>query len=430
LKFTLLDINRFITDKNINPVESSKYYTSARQFDPKGLFSESIFGQLGSRNRKSTFGYIDLYLPFIHPEAYPIALSVHPSLTKLILNKTKYTITDSGELIEDETGESGIVFFIQNFDKINFDSFGDKNIKNIKYLKDNKSKIFITKYIVMPAGLRDIIIKENKTQIQYSEINVLYTRLINYIQILPTDVELLDPNLTQELYENAQKLLININKQIKELLKGKYGMIRGGIMKKVLDFSARLVIAQDMNLNLGEVGISWHILLKLFEPFFIHYAFKHKTMLDQIQDFMGVDDVTNKTITNFISMIYDEPESVPAMFKEQLIESLNEILVGKQVLYKRDPVENRESYMSAQPIVKDTNSVMGINPLDCVRCGADFDGDTMAIYSLLTNESIKQAYEQLNPSQTKSQWKSAVNQSINYSLEHDAAIIIYSATKK
>jgi len=436
LKLSLLDIDKFIKNKKLKKVTSSKYYTSTRKFDPHGLFSEEIFDPVGSRTRKTKFGYLDLGSKFIHPEVYFILTSINPDLTKLINNRGKYEITKDGLIISNNEGQSGSLFFIENINKIDWDKIKTEKKENIKYIKKRLNKILIDKYLILPAGLRDIIIKKNKTQIQYSEINIAYTRLINYTNILSTnqDNDLIDPNLNNDIYYKIEKLLIDINKQLKGLLKGKYGIIRGGILKKVVDYSARLVIVPDLTLQIGEVGLSWHVLLKLFEPFFIHYVFykdSDKILLKQIQEYLSINDtneINNNTISLFINKVYEEPESINPMFKDILIQTIKKIVDGKQVLYKRDPVENRESYISADVVVFDTNNVLRINPLNCNRTGADFDGDTLAVYSILTNEAIKQAKENLNPQNTKSQLYSSVDQTINYSLEHDAVIAVYNAT--
>jgi len=434
LKLSILDIDKFIKDKKIKQVTSSKYYTSAKKFDPNGLFSEEIFDPIGFRTRKTKFGYIDLKSKFIHPEIFFILTSINADFSSLLNKKKKYKI-EKGILIQSDDGETGSLFFIKNIKKINWDEIKTEKSEYVNYIKKNLNKILIDKYLVLPAGLRDITFKQNKIQIQYSDINILYMRLINYTNMLSNnETDILNIELNTDIYYKIEQLLININKKLKELLKGKYGIIRGGILKKVVDYSARLVIVPDLSLKLGEVGLSWHVLLKLFEPFFIHYIFQKdsdKIILEQIQNYLGIknlNEIDNHTISLFVNKVYEEPESITPMFKDILISTMKEITKDKQVLYKRDPVENRESYVAANIVVFDTNSVLKINPLNCGRTGADFDGDTMAIYSLLTNDAIKQAKENLNPQNTKSQLYNSVDQSINYSLEHDAVIAVYNAT--
>ena len=43
------------------------YESNSRVFDKNGLFSESIFGIVGTQERMTKAGYIDLKIPIIHP---------------------------------------------------------------------------------------------------------------------------------------------------------------------------------------------------------------------------------------------------------------------------------------------------------------------------------------------------------------------------
>eukprot|EP01025_Chloroclados_australasicus_P036650 TRINITY_DN3733_c0_g2_i1.p1 TRINITY_DN3733_c0_g2~~TRINITY_DN3733_c0_g2_i1.p1 ORF type:complete len:186 (+),score=23.14 TRINITY_DN3733_c0_g2_i1:80-559(+) len=55
-------------------------------------------------------------------------------------------------------------------------------------------------------------------------------------------------------------------KSITQRLKGKSGRIRGNLMGKRVDFSARTVISGDTALELDELGIPWSIALNLTFP--------------------------------------------------------------------------------------------------------------------------------------------------------------------
>ena len=58
------------------------------------------------------------------------------------------------------------------------------------------------------------------------------------------------PGLPQALQKSGRPL-----KSIKARLKGKEGRLRGNLMGKRVDFSARTVITPDPNLSLDEVGV-------------------------------------------------------------------------------------------------------------------------------------------------------------------------------
>ena len=58
MKLQLLDINGFIQKNNCKEVLNSKI--TPRGADPQSLWSETIFGTIGSRDRRTQYGYIQL----------------------------------------------------------------------------------------------------------------------------------------------------------------------------------------------------------------------------------------------------------------------------------------------------------------------------------------------------------------------------------
>lgn len=352
MKLELLDIENFITKNNVKPITSSKIYSGGgrSQIDPKGPFSEEIFGRLGTPQRRKTFGYIDLKTKIIHPEAYPILTSLDTDLTKLIIGKTNYIIGDKGELIQARSnteGDTGVLFFIRNFDKINFDLFSNKKPKEVEFIKNNKEKILISKYLLLPAGVRDIQIsqKSGKSVIQFSELTeTYYDRLIKQTNTIFGDIELMPEEVLNPIVKEIQRTLLEINEWIKNRMKGKHGLIRGGMLKKVTDYSGRMVIAPDPKLKLGFCGVPWQIALKLYEPFTINkILFKDKLALPLIQNYLNTEEnIDVNTMYRFISKINDAPQTVDTQLKEYLVGVAKEITNDKVLLYKRDPSENRD----------------------------------------------------------------------------------------
>ena len=55
-------------------------------------------------------------------------------------------------------------------------------------------------------------------------------------------------------------------KSISQRLKGKEGRVRGNLMGKRVDFSARTVISGDPNIAIDELGVPWSIALNLTYP--------------------------------------------------------------------------------------------------------------------------------------------------------------------
>ncbi len=53
---------------------------------------------------------------------------------------------------------------------------------------------------------------------------------------------------------------------IGQRLKGKSGRVRGNLMGKRVDFSARTVISGDPNIAIDELGVPWSIALNMTYP--------------------------------------------------------------------------------------------------------------------------------------------------------------------
>lgn len=68
---SVIDPDEYVKRKGCLPVTShSVYEPSTQLFHPDGLFSEVIFGQMGSNDRLIRRGYIDLHTTLINPHLY------------------------------------------------------------------------------------------------------------------------------------------------------------------------------------------------------------------------------------------------------------------------------------------------------------------------------------------------------------------------
>lgn len=428
MQLKLLNINSIIETEKLKQVKSSRVYGNTKDVD--GLFSEEIFGTFGSPERKKKFGFIDLKTKIIHPEVYEnIFMGLDSDITKFLLNKEKYEI-NNGKLIPSDNGISGVYFFIKNYDKIDLTPFEKVKPTEVNFLKNNIKKIFIDKWLVVPAGVRDIQVLEgtNKTQVQYAELNELYESLIRNTNVLSTSGE--NSDLVEILTQNIQKSVLEINKWIKERLEGKGGLIRGGLMRKVVDYSGRLVITTDNTLKVGEIGLPWQVVLRLFEPFVINKLMKDTDYLNLIKENLKLDTkIDTFTLRNYIKKLNVQPSIAPPLLKDYFIQISKEITKDKVVLYKRDPVENRNSYVAGNIRVEPEGFVMSLNPLELKRQGADHDGDAMAVFTLYTKEANEEAKKKMHPRYSKSVWKDTVsNLGFGYSIQLDAATAIYNAT--
>ena len=431
MQLKLLNIDAFVQRNRLRPVTSGKYQVGSKKIDPEGLFSEEIFGRIATDERKKRFGYVNLKTNIIHPEAWSLVCGINTVISKLLNKKATYTITENGDLIQSDTGNNGVSYFISIFDQINFDKF--KNKQKVEFLKKHKNEIIINKLLILPAGIRDIQIGKGTDYIRMesSEINKLYTKLISQTHSIPDEMDAMPEELLNTMVQNIQRTCLDINQWIKDRMKGKRGVLRGGSLNKPTDYSCRMVIIPDPSLEIGDVGMPWQIALKLFEPFTIHYIIKKDEKLyDNIREFLKTDTgLDSDSIKRFLARINENTNIIPNDLKNQLIAAAETIVKDKVVTYKRDPVENRDSWVSAYIRIESEGYVLKINPVDCGRNGADFDGDTMAVFPVFSKEATQEAKEKMNPKHNKGNWITAMNaDSFGYPIELDAAATIYMAT--
>lgn len=435
MKLELMDVEEFIKTNKLGQVKTIKLYEKPGQTDPSGLFSELLFGRFGSFERRKKFAYIDLRAKIIHPEAYQILTGLGPTVSKLISGKAKYILKD-GLLVEDpDNGKSGIDFLVSIFSKLKLETFQKDRPKNVQFIKTNINKIFISKYLVLPAGIRDLSISKTstKTMVNFSDLSEMYATLVRQTNALGDSAENLPEEIKVPLVEQVQHTVLSINDWIKNRLKGRSGLIRGGLLRKVTDYSGRLVITTDHTLELGTVGLPWQVVLKLYEPFAINFILKKdSSAIGMIQQFLKSEtppDVGD--LKRLFAKLISTPEIIPDELKEYFIHVAEEIIRDKVVIYKRDPVEDRDSWIAANVRVDRDGMCMQLNPLDLPRIGGDHDGDAIAVLSLFTKEAQQEAKEKMHPKYAKTIWTKILSANkCPYTITLDAATAIYAATKQ
>jgi DNA-directed RNA polymerase beta' subunit len=420
----LLDIDRFITNNKLKEVKNSKI--SNLGFDPESLWSVNIFGNPGSRERKNKFAYIQLKATVIHPVVYNMLKTSSESISRILDNKANYRL-HNGIYVEDQkSGETGVAFVIKTLPHIDISSICKKEkVEVAQYLEKNKNLILIDKFIVIPAGYRDIdITKRDSVQVS-SELNNLYKDVL-YINSQLTGDETFDSILINKL----QISLIKITDWMQNGLKGKKGVMRGAMLKKRLDYSSRLVLTTNQDIPLGCVGLPWHSALAIYEPLFTNYIYKkNPELLQSIAEYLHKPEVDFNDLLKFIQDVTIHPHIIPDDLKIKLVDAIKLITQDGVVVVKRDPVLSRNSWIAAQPLITE-GRVVQLNALDLSPLGGDCDGDALPIIPLFTEEAKAEAKSKMNPRFSKTKWNDTMNNNkIVYNLSLDSAATIYSATK-
>lgn len=211
------------------PVQSANiYFNNNNAFDPQGLYSSEIFGDVGSKQRQQKYSFIDMRTEIMHPKVF-MELTRLKMLYKAIMQGTGYAVWDAtlkdfvkSDIID---GETGYQFFMSHFNELFYQS-NDSNIRalRIEFLDKVHDKCLYRYLLVIPAGLRDIELNEEGRVVE-DEIAALYRKVIrasNTISIYSHD----SSNRTLNTVRwNLQNTFNDIYGYIESILAGKKGFL-------------------------------------------------------------------------------------------------------------------------------------------------------------------------------------------------------------
>lgn len=236
--------------------------------------------------------------------------------------------------------------------------------------------MFMSVIPVIPPGIRPMVALEGG-RFAASDVNDLYRRVINRNNRLKKLLEIGAPDvilrnekrILQEavdaLIDNSARhgqdavMSLGTKRQLKSLsdnLKGKQGLLRGNLLGKRVDYSARSVIVVGPSLALNECGLPKHMALELFRPFVISKLLERELAFN---------------IRGASKLIEDGIPEVWAI--------LEEVIQGKYVLLNRAPTLHRLGIQAFHPRLIEGNAI-SLHPLVCSAFNADFDGDQMAVH--------------------------------------------------
>lgn len=249
--------------------------------------------------------------------------------------------------------------------------------------------MFITVLPVTPPGIRPMVALEGGRHAT-SDVNDLYRRVLNRNIRLAKLKEIGAPdvilrNEKRILQEAVDALIDNsarhgdaavaltgqkrVLKSLSDNLKGKQGLLRGNLLGKRVDYSARSVIVVGPDLELSECGLPKNMAMELFKPFIISKIL----MAELAYNIRGA----NKLVEDGIPEVW--------AFLEEAIQD-------KYVLLNRAPTLHRLGIQAFKPKLIEGNAIQ-LHPLVCEAFNADFDGDQMAVHLPLSEDAQKEAKE-------------------------------------
>ena len=401
MKVELLDTNEFISVNNIQEIKSPVMFQRGNTPHPEGLFSTQIFG-MTPRDRKETFGYIDLGHVFFHPHIYKIIKRFFRNVEKIVNGSSFYLINSEGHLVlSDEVhGETGVQFLYDNWEKIKWE-YSDSPARNERIdavMNTKKSEVFTSKLIVIPPFYRDVTSSSGGGKVP--EINNFYANAIRLASILKEN-DVFSFNLYSSQFA-IQELLVDTYDYFKEKLQSKNGLLRKYLMGKNVDLCTRAVITassfhadkpEDLQVNLRYSGIPISHILSLCNPFIISWVKKfferelmdvsEKHLLDsrtgkvlQLVELKNPELVfTDKEITKKINSFIKDPDTRFKPVEVPLKDGRMSYLVFHGTRYdlkNKDElasISNRKLtwtdvfYMACEDAVKDKHSIVTRYPL-------------------------------------------------------------------
>ena len=168
-------------------------------------------------------------------------------------------------------------------------------------------------------------------------------------------------------------------KSIKERLNGKAGRVRGNLMGKRVDFSARSVITPDPNLSIRELGVPKKIAMNITKPVIVNNRnrdFLQQLVLNGPDVYPGANILEKKTGGD-ISLRYMDRSTV-VLENGDVVH--RHMMDGDGVLFNRQPTLHRMSMMCHIARIMQQGDTFRMNIGDTKPYNADFDGDEMNLH--------------------------------------------------
>lgn len=425
MKINFFNVDQFCD--TIPDITTNKIYAK-KGFHPSGLFSEKIFGpvrtctcgcgvywgrsKIGERCsvcgveigysslRRTKFAKITLPFPVMNPIMYYLILKagkitigkiIHDMIfddsvlgyyfdsdTKKYVLVGKPTIENEVAVIPEGkilySGSTGI------FELIKFESERQKETNVAwRFINTNLNNFFMSNVIVCPPEFRPV--SKTKDVQMRDEMNKHYMTILNFSLLLQNDISTYESSPVQMInFRQLQRYIFNYYEYIFSKFSKKSGLIRGSILGKRIDFSARAVICPDPKLELDQCSIPYVMALELYKLHVVNRLLEMKNFGDK--RFVRYDptiDYVNECIK---------------LKNLELLNVVKEITQDKVIALNRQPTLHRMGILSFKILIN-TDCVIKIHPMVCEPYNADFDGDQMAAYISLYPETESENKEKM-----------------------------------
>ena len=230
---------------------------------------------------------------------------------------------------------------------------------------NNELKKFMTK-----RRYNNNMLAKIKEQLQY-----------NVVTYFDNDVK---TGISQNLQRGSRPI-----KSISSRLKGKQGRIRGNLMGKRVDFSARTVITGDPTLSIDELGVPKSIAQNLTFPEKVFAL--NLNILQQLVDNSPEYPSAKYVVKSSGARVYLRyAKKKPQLEIGDIVE--RDLVDGDTILFNRQPTLHKMSMMAHKVKVM-PYSTFRMNVNVCASYNADFDGDEMNLHAPQSLECITELNE-------------------------------------
>lgn len=230
------------------------YDGTSEDFNPGGLYSQILFGQVGSQNRDYTFGYIKLNTELIHPTVRRWIKQLK-RYYESIWRGEAFAIWNpkTGEFdpadLGDDDADTGYHFFISHINELKFKrNTSARRNQMIDAYEKYRGQLTLVNHLVLPAGLRDLQIAQNGRTTE-DESNDYYRRLLRLANSLENSP--LQGAEINNVRLNMQMIVDDLYDYFLSLLDGKKGFLQSRFGARNLFLGTRNVISSmDMGADI------------------------------------------------------------------------------------------------------------------------------------------------------------------------------------
>ncbi len=222
------------------------------------------------------------------------------------------------------------------------------------------------------------IVKSNKTLLEKIQNNAPENIINDWSIVLQYHVASLVDNKLPGANPAAQRSG-RPYKSIKDRLNGKGGRMRGNLMAKRVDFSARSVITADPNISIRELGIPMKIAKNITKPIVVNRvnkSFLTKLVQNGPDVWPGAKILERQNGQN-ITLRYLDRKSI-VLEDGDIVH--RHMMDGDAILFNRQPTLHRMSMMCHIAKIMKQGDTFRMNVADTKPYNADFDGDEMNLH--------------------------------------------------